>query len=329
MPPFPRCETLPPAGPAGGPVAAGPLLAGIGLKAAHADTALATGSSADFFEVHAENAMVAGGPIRRRLERLRARWPLSVHGVGLSLGGADRPDPVHLARFAEVVRWLQPRWVSEHLAWSVHGGRYHADLLPLAYDEAALRRVADHVDEVQAAIGRPLLVENPATYLQFEASTLAEAEFLAALVRRSGCGLLLDLTNAEVSAVNHAGDAAAFVRALPAASVGEIHLAGPVRGRGPGGRARRHRPGPPGSGGGAAGAGRCGLGAATGPCGRCLPRRAAGRPVLAGGLGGGRRAARPAPGRGCAPLRSRAPAGRADPPWRAGRLAGRTAIPHR
>ncbi|GAP36683.1 MNIO family bufferin maturase [Piscinibacter sakaiensis] len=228
MPPFPRCETLPPAGPAGGPVAAGPLLAGIGLKAAHADTALATGSSADFFEVHAENAMVAGGPIRRRLERLRARWPLSVHGVGLSLGGADRPDPVHLARFAEVVRWLQPRWVSEHLAWSVHGGRYHADLLPLAYDEAALRRVADHVDEVQAAIGRPLLVENPATYLQFEASTLAEAEFLAALVRRSGCGLLLDLTNAEVSAVNHAGDAAAFVRALPAASVGEIHLAGPV-----------------------------------------------------------------------------------------------------
>lgn len=201
-------------------------LAGIGLKTAHAQTALAAGSTADFFELHAENAMVAGGPARRLIERLRERFPLSVHGVGLSLGGMQRPEAAHLARLAEVVRRLQPAWVSEHLAWSSHQGRYLADLLPLAYDEATLQRVVGHVDELQTRLGRRVLIENPSAYLRHEGSSRAEAQFLGDLVSRSGCGLLLDVTNAWISANNLEGDAQAFIEALPAQAIGEIHLAG-------------------------------------------------------------------------------------------------------
>lgn len=201
-------------------------LAGIGLKPQHAAALLAGEADVDFLEVHAENYMVDGGPRMRLLQRMRERWPLSVHGVGLSLGGAAPPDERHLARLAALVRRFEPRWVSEHLAWSAHGGGCLPDLLPLAYDDAALVRVAAHVDRLQQALGRQVLIENPATYLEFDASTLAEGEFLAELVRRSGCGLLLDLNNAWVSAVNRGRDPWDLVQALPAAAVGEIHLAG-------------------------------------------------------------------------------------------------------
>ncbi|MCC9595271.1 MULTISPECIES: DUF692 family multinuclear iron-containing protein [unclassified Rubrivivax] len=201
-------------------------LAGLGFKPQHADALLAGEAVVDFLEVHAENYLVDGGPRLRLLERLRERWPLSVHGVGLSLGGLQPPDAAHLARLAALVRRFEPRWVSEHLAWSAHGGTCFPDLLPLVYDEAALARVAAHVDQLQQALGRQVLIENPSTYLEFEASAIGEGEFLAELVRRTGCALLLDLNNAWVSAVNHGRDAWALVAALPPAAVGEIHLAG-------------------------------------------------------------------------------------------------------
>ncbi|BAL97145.1 MNIO family bufferin maturase [Rubrivivax gelatinosus] len=201
-------------------------LAGLGFKPQHAGALLAGEAVVDFLEVHAENYMVDGGPRLRLLERLRERWPLSIHGVGLSLGGLKPPDAAHLARLAAMVRRFEPRWVSEHLAWSAHGGVCFPDLLPLVYDEAALARVAAHVDRLQQALGRQVLIENPSTYLEFDASVIAEGEFLAELVRRTGCGLLLDLNNAWVSAVNHGRDAWALVAALPPSAVGEIHLAG-------------------------------------------------------------------------------------------------------
>lgn len=199
---------------------------GIGLKAAHVAQVLQQGARVDFFEVHAENYMVAGGPYLAHLGRVRERWPLSLHGVGLSLGGAGPIDRAHLERLARLVERFEPRWVSEHLAWSGHGGAWLDDLLPLPYDPASLRRVCAHVDQLQQRLKRPVLIENPSTYVEFRASTMDEGQFLAELVRRTGCGLLLDLNNAYVSAVNHHRDPWALVEALPAEAVGEIHLAG-------------------------------------------------------------------------------------------------------
>lgn len=201
-------------------------LAGIGLKSQHVAGLLSGDAEVGFLEVHAENFMSAGGPDLRRLERLRAHWPLSVHGVGLSIGADGPLDVSHLERLAAVVERFEPRWVSEHLAWSSHGGCFLNDLLPLPYDAATLNRVCDHVDQVQQRLKRRLLVENPSTYVEFQGSTMSEADFLAELVRRSGCGLLLDVNNAYVSGINHGRDPWAFVEALPAEAVGEIHLAG-------------------------------------------------------------------------------------------------------
>lgn len=201
-------------------------MVGIGLKAQHVAALLAHGGSVDFVEVHAENYMVAGGPLPAHLERVRQRHALSLHGVGLSIGGAGPPDAAHLDRLKRLVRRFQPRWFSEHLAWSSHGGTSFNDLLPLPYDAATLARVCDHVDQVQQALGRRMLLENPSTYVEFEASTMDEASFLAEVVRRTGCALLLDVNNAYVSAVNHGRDAAAFIDTLPAGAVEEIHLAG-------------------------------------------------------------------------------------------------------
>jgi uncharacterized protein (UPF0276 family) len=201
-------------------------MAGLGLKTGHVAQVLDSGAAVDFFEVHAENYMVDGGPYLRHLERVRERWPLSVHGVGLSIGGDGPLDRAHLARLAALLERYQPAWFSEHLAWSSHGGHWFNDLLPLPYDRATLQRVCDHVDEVQQRLRRRLLLENPSTYVEFAASTMDEAQFLNEVVRRTGCGLLLDVNNAYVNAVNHGGDAAAFIAALPAAAVGEIHLAG-------------------------------------------------------------------------------------------------------
>jgi uncharacterized protein (UPF0276 family) len=198
---------------------------GVGFKPQHLADLLA-GNAVDFVEVHAENCMVAGGPVLTRLARVREHCALSLHGVGLSIGGAQPLDEAHLDRLAALVERFEPRWFSEHLAWSSHGGTYCNDLLPLPYDATTLARVCEHVDRLQQRLRRRVLLENPSTYVEFEASTLGEAEFLGDVVARTGCGLLLDVNNAYVSAVNHGRDARAFIDALPADAVGEIHLAG-------------------------------------------------------------------------------------------------------
>jgi uncharacterized protein (UPF0276 family) len=211
------------------------VLAGVGLKMAHVPALLARGAGAflggaGFVEVHAENHMVDGGPMLRQLERVRTHWPLSIHGVGLSIGGEGPLDVDHLDRLDHLLRRFEPRWFSEHLAWSSHGGRWFNDLLPLPYDPATLNRVCNHIDQVQARLRRPLLLENPSTYLGYTGSTMDEASFLTAIVRRTGCALLLDVNNAYVSGVNHGRDPwlliDTLIEALPAGAVGEIHLAG-------------------------------------------------------------------------------------------------------
>ncbi len=202
--------------------------AGIGLRAMHHDAAAASRLSVGFLEIHAENYL-AGGPARRALEALRRDHAVSVHGVGLSLGTADGIDAAHLRRVSDLVAAIDPWLVSEHLAWSVTGGVYHNDLLPLPYTEEALNAVAASVARMQDGIGRRALVENPSAYLRFAHSPIPEAEFLADLARRTGCGVLLDVNNIHVSAVNNGHGAAwseAYIDAIPRDAVGEIHLAG-------------------------------------------------------------------------------------------------------
>jgi uncharacterized protein (UPF0276 family) len=178
-----------------------------------------------WFEVHAENYM-GGGPAVRLLERLRSDYPLSIHGVGLSLGSADGLDLVHLQRLRDLVQRFAPAFVSEHLAWSSTGGAYLNHLLPVPYTEETLALITRHVDQVQAVLGRQLLVENPSLYLRFAASYIPEAEFLGELVQRTGCGLLCDVNNIYVTCQNFAQDPVAYLTALPAHAIGEIHLAG-------------------------------------------------------------------------------------------------------
>jgi uncharacterized protein (UPF0276 family) len=170
--------------------------------------------------------MGAGGPPHRALEQIRTDPPLSSHGVCMSIGGQEPLDAVHLERFRALVARYEPALVSEHLAWSMRESTYFNDLLPLPYTEATLARVADHIDHVQATIGRPILLENPSTYIAFTESTMSETDFLRALVRRSGCGLLLDINNVFVSATNHGFSAVDYLAEFPMNHVGEIHLAG-------------------------------------------------------------------------------------------------------
>jgi uncharacterized protein (UPF0276 family) len=170
--------------------------------------------------------MGAGGPPHARLEALRERNPLSVHGVGLSIGSAGPLDRAHLARLKALCDQYEPESFSEHLAWSTHEGVYLNDLLPLPYVQETLNHVARHVDEVQSALGRRMLLENPATYVRFVESDIAETAFLAEIARRTGCGLLLDLNNVLVSAVNQATSPLNYLAAFPLAEVCEIHLAG-------------------------------------------------------------------------------------------------------
>lgn len=203
-----------------------PAAVGIGLKAGQVPEILREGAPLEFFEVHAENYMVPGGPSLRHLEQIRERFSLSIHGVGLSIGGVGPLDNKHLDRLDSLLRRFQPQWFSEHLAWSSHGTAFYNDLLPVPYDRASLARVCDHVDQVQDRLGRTLLLENPSTYIEFEASSLDEGTFLSEVVRRTGCGLLLDVNNAYVSAVNHGRDPWNLIAALPPGAVGEIHLAG-------------------------------------------------------------------------------------------------------
>jgi len=203
-----------------------PARAGTSFKPEHAATILTERPDIGWFEIHPENYMGAGGPPHRMLAELCAGWPVSMHGVGLSLGGPERPDPDHLRRLRDLVRRYRPACVSEHLAWSGHGGIFLNDLLPLPYDGPALARLAAHVDEVQEALQRPILLENPSRYLAFDSSTLDEAQFLDAVAAQTGCGLLLDINNVFVSGTNLGFDPATYLAAFPMARVAEIHLAG-------------------------------------------------------------------------------------------------------
>lgn len=203
-----------------------PAAAGLGFKPEHFADIRQLRPDLGFFEVHAENYMGDGGVPHRQLAALRADYGLSLHGVGLSIGGAGPLDGAHLARLRMLVDRYQPESFSEHLAWSSHGTEYLNDLLPLPYTPATLDLVCDHIDRVQEALGRQMLLENPSTYILFEQSSLTETEFLRQVVRRTGCGLLLDVNNVFVSATNHRSDPRAYLADFPLQAVGEIHLGG-------------------------------------------------------------------------------------------------------
>lgn len=200
--------------------------AGAGFKPRHGAEIFADLPDVGFFEVHAENYMGAGGPPHAQLERLAADYAMSVHGVGLSIGGAGDLDTAHLVRLKRVLDRYQPALFSEHLAWSTHQAGYFNDLLALPYTTETLNIVAAHIDQVQSFVGRRMALENPATYIRFSESTWDEVDFLAELQRRTGCVLLLDVNNVYVSAVNHGRDAADYIARFPMQHVEEIHLAG-------------------------------------------------------------------------------------------------------
>ncbi|MEO0957602.1 MAG: DUF692 domain-containing protein [Pseudomonadota bacterium] len=203
-----------------------PAEAGLPFKHTHWPEIEAAGGAAAWFEVHAENYMGAGGPPHRMLAALSELRPVSLHGVGLSIGGEGRLDRDHLARLRSLVERYKPASFSEHLAWSTHEGVYFNDLLPLPYNESTLARVADHIDEAQETVGRRLLLENPSSYLEMAGATMEEIDFLVAVASRTGCGLLLDINNVYVSAVNQGFEPTDYLDRFPLHLVGEIHLAG-------------------------------------------------------------------------------------------------------
>ncbi|MXN45543.1 DUF692 family protein [Shinella kummerowiae] len=203
-----------------------PRRAGIGFKPEHFVDILAAPQPIGFFEVHAENYMGAGGPPHAQLGRLREDYALSIHGVGLSIGSMQPLDRDHLSRLKTLCDRYQPESFSEHLAWSTHDSVFLNDLLPLPYTEATLAQVVDHVEQVQATLGRQMLLENPATYLLFQESTIEETDFLAEVARRTGCGLLLDVNNVFVAATNHNLDPYDYIARFPLEAVREIHLSG-------------------------------------------------------------------------------------------------------
>ncbi|MGM0585257.1 MAG: DUF692 domain-containing protein [Pseudomonadota bacterium] len=203
-----------------------PARAGVCFKPQHWAEIERAAPDTGFFEVHAENYMGEGGPPHRMLSALRERYPLSLHGVGLSIGGEGALDPDHLARLRALIDRYRPASFSEHLAWSTHEGVYFNDLLPLPYNAETLARVVEHVDRAQEALGVRMLLENPSAYVAFEGATMGELEFLTEVARRAGCGLLLDVNNVYVSAMNQGFDPAAYLDAFPLHLVGEIHLAG-------------------------------------------------------------------------------------------------------
>jgi hypothetical protein len=212
----------------GGRLPGAPVGAGIGLRAPHVGEVIATHPAIPWFEVHAENYM-SGRAALSSLEQIRREYPISLHGVGLSLGRADALDERHLRRLTRLVERVEPALVSEHLAWSITSGAYLNHLLPLPYTEESLDVLCRHVDEAQRALERPILIENPSSYLRFRHSPIPEPEFLGELARRTGCGLLCDVNNIYVTAHNLGLDAVSYLDALPARLVGEIHLAGHAR----------------------------------------------------------------------------------------------------
>jgi len=203
-----------------------PLAAGIGYKSQHFAEIMEDAGPISWLEVHAENYMGVGGRPIAQLKALAERFPISVHGVGLSIGGDAPLDRDHLARLRQLCDWLKPASFSEHLAWSTHDTGFLNDLLPLPYTEATLARVCAHIDQTQEALGRQMLLENPSTYLAFAETTMSEVDFLSEIATRTGCGLLLDVNNVFVSATNQNWDARAYIDAFPLHHVGEIHLGG-------------------------------------------------------------------------------------------------------
>ncbi len=199
--------------------------AGVGLRSPHIAEVMRTHPAVPWFEVHAENYM-GGGPAVRALEQIRRDYPISIHGVGLSLGSADGLDARHLARFKRLVERLQPVLVSEHLAWSMVGGAYLNHLLPLVYTEETLDIICRNVEQAQTVLGRHILIENPSSYLRFADSSMPEPAFLTAIVRRTGCGLLCDVNNIYVTSQNFDQNPVAYLEMLPGDVVGEMHLAG-------------------------------------------------------------------------------------------------------
>lgn len=203
-----------------------PSAPGVGYKPQHYAAILADPGDVAWLEIHAENYMGDGGRPLAQLRALSERFPISVHGVGLSIGGETPLDPDHLARLKHLTGWLNPASFSEHLAWSTHDSHFLNDLLPLPYTDATLARVCDHIDQVQEIVGRRMLLENPSSYLAFDASTWAEPDFLAEIARRTGCGLLLDVNNVFISATNLGFSPQGYIDAFPLTEVGEIHLGG-------------------------------------------------------------------------------------------------------
>jgi uncharacterized protein (UPF0276 family) len=203
-----------------------PRRAGVGFKPMHFNDIVGCHPDVGFFEIHAENYFVPGGPFHQQLTALRSRYALSMHGVGLSIGGENPLDCTHLNTLKSLIQRYQPSVFSEHLAWSSHGGNFYNDLLPLPYTAQTLARVCDHIDQTQNHLQRRILLENPATYVEFSDSTMAESAFLSAIVQRTGCGLLLDVNNLYVSSINHGRDALTDLLSLPLTQVSEIHLAG-------------------------------------------------------------------------------------------------------
>jgi uncharacterized protein (UPF0276 family) len=203
-----------------------PACTGVGFKPAHFRDILAAPQPVGFFEVHAENYMGAGGPPHAQLGALRERYALSVHGVGLSIGSMRALNRDHLVRLKTLCDRYAPESFSEHLAWSSHDDVYLNDLLPLPYTQHTLARVAEHIDEVQTALGRQMLLENPSTYICFSESTIPEVDFLTEISKRTGCGLLLDINNVFVSAKNHGTQPLSYLDSFPLDRVKEIHLGG-------------------------------------------------------------------------------------------------------
>ncbi len=203
-----------------------PAAPGVGYKPQHFADIIADAAPVEWLEIHAENYMGDGGRPIAQLRHLSENFAMSVHGVGLSIGGELPLDPDHLARLKHLCDWVQPASFSEHLAWSTHDSHFLNDLLPLPYTLATLTRVADHIDQVQEVLGRQMLLENPSSYLAFTESTYEETSFLDEVSKRTGCGLLLDVNNIFVSATNLQLDPRAYVDAFPLNKVGEIHLGG-------------------------------------------------------------------------------------------------------
>lgn len=205
-----------------------PCLPGVGYKPQHLTDILSDPGQVAWLEIHAENYMGAGGPPHAQLRKLREIFPISCHGVGLSIGGELPLDKAHLVRLKTLIDWLQPAQFSEHLAWSTHEVGYLNDLLPVPYNAKTIARVADHIDQVQTALGRTMLLENPSAYLAFQETTMSETDFLRDIAAKTGCGLLLDVNNVHISSVNQQFDALSYIDAFPLNLIGEIHLGGHV-----------------------------------------------------------------------------------------------------